>query len=101
MRIEKLEASGAQTHGIAGLEDSLGVRVRIDHDAIEVKRDHASIERVEDQLSELGRPGRVAGGTEESKFPFREGAIPIGTVPSVGPSREVGAPMAVPPKGDP
>ena len=48
MRIVKLEASGAQTHGIAGLEDSLGVSVRIDHDAIEVKRDHAAIERVED-----------------------------------------------------
>jgi len=101
MRIVKLEASGAHTHGIAGLEDSLGIGVRIDHDTIEVKRDHAAIERVEDQLSELGRPGPVAGGTWESKFPSREGALPVGTVPSVASSWEVGAPMAVPPKGDP
>src|SRR5688572_13096967 len=101
MRIVKLEASGAQTHGIAGLEDSLGVSVRVDHDAIKVKRDHAAIERVEDQLSELRRPGPIAGGFGESKFRSREGAIPVGTVPSVAPSWEVGAPMAVPPKGDP
>src|SRR4026209_1057051 len=101
MRIVKLEASGAHTHGIAGLEDSLGIGVRIDHDTIEVKRDHAAIERVEDQLSELGIPGPVAGGTWESKFPSREGALPVGTVPSVASSWEVGTPMAVPPKGDP
>src|SRR5688572_15062694 len=92
--IVNLEASGAQTHGIASLEDSLGVSVRVDHDAIKVKRDHAAIERVEDQLSELRRPGPIAGGIGESKFPSREGALPVGTVPS-------GAPMAVPSKGDP
>src|SRR5688572_17578192 len=62
--IVNLEASGAQTHGIASLEDSLGVSVRVDHDAIKVKRDHAAIERVEDQLSELRRPGPIAGGID-------------------------------------
>jgi len=101
MRIVKLEASGAHTHGIAGLEDSLGIGVRIDHDTIEVKRDHAAIERVEDQLSELGRPGPVAGGTWESKFPSREGALPVGTVPRTGFPWRASALLAVSPEGDP